>query len=230
MKNIPRKPPAVLARLGGRPSRLRAEQIRDQILDVAADLLLTHGYGATSIEAIAKRAGISKRTFYHRFRDKAEVFDAVVRRLVERLRPTKSARLLKGRTLEDVLQQLADAILHASLIPEALALYRVIVAEATRFPELAAVMNAQGTRQEAIELIAELLEREARAGNLTVDNARFAAEQFLQMVVSGPQRRALGLGTPMTAPELDAWARDTVTLFLKGCFRGMPMRSRGQHR
>ena len=36
------------------------------------------------------------------------------------------------------------------------------------------------------------------------------------MVVAAPQRRALGLGQPMTAAELDAWAKDTVDLFLKG--------------
>lgn len=226
MKNISANSSAIPAHSGGRPSRLRAGQIRDEILDAAADLLLTDGYGRTSIEAIAKRAGISKRTFYHRFSDKAAVFDAVVRRLVDRLRPTEFASLLKGRTIEDVLLQLAGAILRASLVPEALALHRVIVAEATRFPELAAIVNAQGARQEAVERIATLLEREADARNLSVDNARFAAEQFLQMVVSAPLRRALGLGSPMTAPELDAWARDTVTLFLKGCFLEMPARSR----
>jgi len=43
------------------------------------------------------------------------------------------------------------------------------------------------------------------------------AEQFLQMVLSVPQRRALGLGPPMTGAEQDRWARDTVDLFLDGC-------------
>jgi hypothetical protein len=36
-------------------------------------------------------------------------------------------------------------------------------------------------------------------------------------VVTGPQRRALGLATPLTAAELSAWARDAVALFLDGC-------------
>jgi hypothetical protein len=43
-----------------------------------------------------------------------------------------------------------------------------------------------------------VLEREARAGNLTLDNPTFAAQQFLHMVIALPQRRALGLGMPMT--------------------------------
>jgi TetR/AcrR family transcriptional repressor of mexJK operon len=206
-------------RRGGRPPRLLAEQLREQILEVATSLFLTEGYGATSIEAVARRARISKRTLYSRFRDKAELFGAVVHRLVERMRPPNvpPERYFEGGSLEAILQRLAQLILRAALSPPALALHRVIVAEATRFPELAAAVNREGTRREAIQRIAALLEGEAQAGGLSLTNAEFAAEQFLHMLVAGPQRRALGLGAPMTPDELDAWARDAVDLFLNGC-------------
>jgi AcrR family transcriptional regulator len=71
---------------GGRPSRLESAQLSDRILDVATALFLGEGYGATSIEAIARRARISKRTFYHRFRGKEVLFETVLRRLIERWR------------------------------------------------------------------------------------------------------------------------------------------------
>ena len=45
---------------------------------------------------------------------------------------------------------------------------------------------------------------------------RFAADQFLQMIVSMPQSRAMGLGAPMDADELRSWVRGTVALFLNG--------------
>jgi TetR/AcrR family transcriptional regulator, mexJK operon transcriptional repressor len=202
---------------GGRPSRAQAEQLGETILDVATELFLTEGYGVTSIEAIARRARIGKRTFYSRFQDKAELFGAVVHRVVERLRPRADAGLFDGGTLEEILTRLAQFILHAALSPQALALHRVILAEATRFPELAAVVTEQGGSREAIGRIAALLEREAGAGRSAPENAPFAAAQFLQMVVALPQRRALGLGTPMTPRELEDWARDTVALFLNGC-------------
>ena len=64
--------------------------------------------------------------------------------------------------------------------------------------------------------IALMREREARAGRLAIDRPEFAAEQFLQLVVSLPSHSALGHGTPMTKVELDAWA-DCVNLFLDGC-------------
>jgi TetR/AcrR family transcriptional regulator, mexJK operon transcriptional repressor len=69
------------ARRGGRPSREQAALLAGRILDVAADLFLTEGYGATSIEAVAQRAKISKRTFYHRFPDKAALFDETVQKV-----------------------------------------------------------------------------------------------------------------------------------------------------
>ena len=56
---------------GGRPSRAEALRLRERILIAATELFLAEGYGSTTIEAVAARAGISKRTFYDRFDDKA---------------------------------------------------------------------------------------------------------------------------------------------------------------
>jgi AcrR family transcriptional regulator len=168
---------------------------------------------------VAQRARISKRTFYHRFPDKAALFAAVVHRIIEGLRPSSGTPLYEGGNLEEVLRRLARLILRATLTPLALALNRLMVAEAQRFPELAAIVAREGGRAEVVERIAATLEREARAGGLAIDRSEFAAEQFLQLVVALPQRRALGLGlgTPMTEAELDIWADDCVDLFLNGC-------------
>ena len=134
---------ASTARRAGRPSRTQAAQIQDHILDIAAALFLTEGYGATSIEAVAQRAGISKRTFYSRFKGKADLFAGVVHRLISRLRPADTAHLFDGGSLEEILQRLAQIILHAALAPESLALRRIILAEAERFPELATVLDGK---------------------------------------------------------------------------------------
>ena len=199
---------------------MASAQLGELILDAATEMFLSHGYGATSIEAIAQRVRISKRTFYHRFDDKAVLFAAVVHRIIARLRPPPNVPLLDGADIQEILQRLAAIILRAVLSPQAIALHRLIVAESARFPQLAAVVAQEGSTAEAIALIAGLLEREARAGRLALDNADFAAHQFLFMVIALPQRRAMGMGPPpMTPPELDAWARDVVNLFLNG-FRG----------
>jgi len=214
-KKTPVKTPQ---RRGGRPSQAQAARLRGKILDAAADVFFTEGYGAARIDAIAKRGRIAKRTLYSRFRDKADLFAAVVHHVIENLRPPHTEKLFRG-TGPEILQNLAETILHAALNPQAIALQRLILAEATRFPELAEVMQKVGAREEAIRYIAQLLEQETRLGKLKLkpEDTAFAAEQFLQMVVSVPQRRAMGLGKPMTPRELSAWAENTVRLFLDGC-------------
>lgn len=207
-------------RRGGRPSREAAARLGARILDIATELFLTHGYGATSIEDIARAARISKRTFYHRYPDKRALFGAVITRIVNGLRPANADALFGDHgPLDEALLRLARAILHAALSPQAVALYRVIVAEAARFPDIAAVVGQQGRSQAAVTQIAALLAHHDAASSATATAREFAAAQFLQMVMAAPLRRALGLGEPMTEAGLDAWARDTVALFLNG-YRG----------
>jgi AcrR family transcriptional regulator len=213
----PSRNPAAPARRGGRPSREEAAALEARILDVATDLFFAHGFGATSIEAVAGRARISKRTFYHRFDDKAALFTAVLHRIIAGLRPPPATPLVSGADLRTILLHIAGLILSAALTPQALALHRLIVGESARFPKLAAAVMDDGAMQEAIALIGSVLSREAQAGRVTLRDPAFAAEQFLQMVLTVPQRRALGLGKPMTAAELEAWARAVVDLFLDGC-------------
>lgn len=205
------------ARRGGRPSREASEQLGERILDAATDLFLTHGFGTTSIEAVAKRVRISKRTFYHRFDDKGALFAAVVHRIVQRLRPPADIPLLTGANLQEMLEQLARLILRAAISPQAIALHRLIVAESARFPDLAEAVAREGAAEEAVTLIAGLIEREAATGRIKIDDPVFAAQQFLHMVIALPQRRAMGLGKSMTQRELAAWPRDVTRLFMSGC-------------
>ena len=207
-------------RLGGRPSRAQALELSDRILEVATGLFLTEGYGATSIEAVAARAGVSKRTFYHRFDNKGALFAAVVHRIIEQIRPPPGVPLLEGATLQKILRRLAGLILRAALSPQAIALHRVVTAESLRFPNLLRAVYDEGWAREATTLIGDLLARELQKPALSVELRSFAAMQFLHLLVTLPQRRIMGLGLPMTPAELDAWADNAVNLFLNGC-RGL---------
>jgi TetR/AcrR family transcriptional repressor of mexJK operon len=203
-------------RKSGRPPRADALKLRERILNVATELFLDEGYGSTSIESVAARAGISKRTFYDRFEDKAVLFAAVVHRIIEHIRPGADVPLLAGATLSDILRRLAGLILKAALSPQAIALHRLVTGESSRFPELAYAVETEGHQSEATDLIAGLLARELRNTKIDLHEQRFAADQFIYMVVTLPQRRALGFGTPMTAAELDEWTHKVVDLFLAG--------------
>jgi AcrR family transcriptional regulator len=195
----------------GRPSREEAERIGESILVTATEMFLAQGYGATSIEAIAQRLGIAKRTFYSRFKDKAALFEAVVHHIVDRLKPPDMAHLFVGGSLEEILLRVGQLALDAAISPNALALQNLVLTESSRFPELAGIALGEGTRQQAVEALAHLMR-----DLLPLDEARFAAAQFLQMVISLPQHSALGIAPKMSKEDHRLWVRRTVSLFLEG--------------
>jgi TetR/AcrR family transcriptional regulator, mexJK operon transcriptional repressor len=219
VKKVPVKHVKIV-RKSGRPPRADALKLRDRILQVATELFLEEGYGSTSIEAVASRAGISKRTFYDRFDDKAALFAAVVHYIIEHIRPPADVPLLAGASLPEILRRLAGLILKAALSSQAIALHRLVTGESSRFPELANAVEKDGGQAEATALIAGLLSRELPKIKLNVGDQAFAAQQFIYMVVAVPQRRATGFGVPMTVAELELWADKAVTLFLQG-FKGL---------
>jgi TetR/AcrR family transcriptional regulator, mexJK operon transcriptional repressor len=118
--------------------------------------------------------------------------------------------------LEAALLQTALRVLAVALQPDALALHRLMIAESARFPELAEMVRQSGAAA-GMARIANLLAAEMLAGRVAQLDPAIAAEQFLHLVLIGPQRRALGLGPPFDADALAAWARQAVTLFLQGC-------------
>jgi AcrR family transcriptional regulator len=197
---------------GGRPTRQDAELLTERILDAATAHFLRDGYGAASLEAVAASAGVSKRTLYARFAGKAALLQVVVARLVGRWLPSFDAGLGQAQGLEATLLAAARVILATALAPEALALHRLIVAEIGRFPELGQVMRDAGAGI-GHERLAGVL---ARAG---VADAGWAAEQFMTLVLTVPQRRALGLGAAMDAAAQADWAARSVALFLHGIAR-----------
>src|SRR5699024_6248597 len=63
----------------------KANERRDEILDVAGNLFITKGYAHTTVEAIIQEIGIAKGTFYYYFSSKEYVMTAVVIRIVNRV-------------------------------------------------------------------------------------------------------------------------------------------------
>ena len=205
---------------GGRPSRADAMRLRERILLAATDLFLAEGYGSTTIEAVAARAGVSKRTLYDRFDDKAVLFAAVVHRIIGEIRPPPEVPLIEGAALPAILRRLAGFMLRAALSPQAIALHRLVSAESARFPELVRAVTSDGSTREGVTLISELLARKLSRSKMSAEDRAFAAQQFIYMVVTLPQRRSMGFGAPMTPAELESWADRVVGLFLNGC-RGL---------
>ncbi|MBW4096041.1 MAG: helix-turn-helix transcriptional regulator, partial [Acidobacteria bacterium] len=78
-----------------KPRARRSNTKREAILDGAVDLLLTHGYDGTSMDAVATNAGVSKTTVYAHFSDKDALFRAVMQHAAAVLVPNVSEAILR---------------------------------------------------------------------------------------------------------------------------------------
>ncbi len=201
-------------RSGGRPTATAAVLLETSILDTATAAFLADGYASTTIEGIARTGGVAKRTIYARWNGKPALFFNVLERLTARWL-SDTGDWAEADSLEAALAQAAERILAVALTPEAVALHRLLIAESARFPELPRMMHQAGAG-EGTARIATLLDRAVAAGMLPKQDTTFAAEQFLNLVLAGPQRRALGLGRPLDQQQIKAWCETSVALFLSG--------------
>lgn len=83
------------------------ERTRERILDAAQALILDHGYGATTVDAVVTRAGITKGAFFHHFGSKSDLARALLDRYALMVAQHFERNLERARKLSsDPLQQL----------------------------------------------------------------------------------------------------------------------------
>ncbi|RJF77258.1 TetR family transcriptional regulator [Azospirillum cavernae] len=203
---------------GGRPTLKEAEQLHGRILDVATELFTKHGYGETSIEAIAASAGIGKLTLYRRFGDKDALFQAVALRMSEQSRSAMAAIGENNQNPSDALTEAGSFLLNVVLSPQSVAFHRIVFSEAARLPELCASMH-QDAPSDRGHPIRRIILRFAEQGVLDINDVDFLTHQFVQAVIGNPLRKALLGGPPMSAQARQDHVRKTVALFLRGAVR-----------
>lgn len=202
----------------GRPPRGTEGDITVRILDAATGIFLAEGYEATSIDAIAVAAAISKKTFYARFASKADLFEAVATRFIERrILPHIEREAARSGSTRECLYAIAAAVLGVVLTPEVVALDRIVTAEARRFPDLARMVHGFG-KSRVLPAIERCLEEGVRRGEVELADVRFTADFFLGALCRPPLHRAvLGLERPeFTHVKREQLSR-AVDLFMHGC-------------
>jgi AcrR family transcriptional regulator len=199
----------------GRPTREQAEARHEELLDRALDHFLDKGFEQATIEAIAADVGMTKRTVYARYPDKASLFRAAVHRAIERYSlPPESIEATDVGDLEQTLVNIAMLRIDLVASPRGLKLQRIINTESYRFPEIFTETYEIGALP-TIRFLADLLERETKAGRLAIEEPMMAANLFMSMVVSGPVRFILS-GVPLNGKRLKANVAYGVRFFLDG--------------
>jgi TetR/AcrR family transcriptional repressor of mexJK operon len=178
-----------------KPCSTRSSAKREAILDAALACFLEHGYASTSMDMVAATAAVSKATIYAHFAGKDELFGAIVRRRCDTLACALDA--LSVSTALDAraaLTALAHKLLTMLLDPGVLGIYRMVVAESARHPDLARAYYEAGPQRGKVRL-AEVLTALADRGLLTVPDPLLAMDQFVGMLRGEHFNRAL-LGLP----------------------------------
>lgn len=170
---------SLLPLAGAPPISERGREREAAILEVAAEYFFEFGYGATSLDAIARRAGGSKSTLYRYFPSKRDLFHAVVTSVVA---DVARVRLDPDADVYDSLYHFAYERLSVVFAPRHWSLLRLIMAERDRFPRIADAYLQIGPKRGRERLAAyfrALVERKA----LRLEDPQESAEFFIGMLM-----------------------------------------------
>jgi AcrR family transcriptional regulator len=170
------------------------------------------------MDEIAAAAGVSKQTVYKHFSDKQRLFSEIVTTTVNEASDPVHDEVRHLQDSGDVgadLRELARRQLGLVMQPRILQLRRLVIGEASRFPELGRIFYERGPGR-AIPALATAFERLAARGLLHLDDPLLAAAQFNWLVMSAPLNHAMLLGDdgPPDPADVDRWAEDGVRMFL----------------
>ncbi len=201
----------------GRPQARSDDETRALIFDAARAEFAVTGYAATSMETVAKRAGVSTKTLYRLVPNKQALFEAMV---TDRIAGFVSRVKLRACDGGDVEPALADALQVCGeliLDGEVIALQRLILADSERFPEIAESFfhKAITPTQNAL---AGWLRTQQKRGRVALDDPDAAAGMLLGMLALQPMRAVMfGHIAPPSPGEIALRAKTCAALFLRGC-------------
>lgn len=190
----------------------------EPIIASARALFLERGYDGTSLDDVAAASGVSKTTVYSNFRDKETLFARVLEEVTARAEAILTrlhAPLAGDDPVEVRLREFGDRLVGGVLQPDVVALRRLAITEALRFPALVATYWDRGPGR-TVALLAEALSTCHDRGELDVGDPATAALGLAYALTGPPQDRALLTpDSPMTAAEVDAHVGHVVTAFVR---------------
>ena len=198
----------------GRPKTEDLQALEARLATVARQAFVLNGYGATSINAIARSARVSKNTLYARFPSKAALFQVIVASQIasvqEELRPLTGK---DGESLADELRIYIDVALRRSLTKDVLDINRLIMGESYRFPELGEAARARF--QLGVKNVARRIEEFAQRDGIPCRDSAAAAAVLL-CAVNGWYSQCIATPRTVTDKERSRWVDDVIRVFIAG--------------
>jgi AcrR family transcriptional regulator len=204
-------------RCRGRPQVRPDAETRRLIYEAARHAFAGGGYAATSIETVARRAGVSTKTLYRLIPNKEALFEGMVADRIDRFLSEVNLRSIDHVDIEEALYLALLACAELALDPEVVALQRMLMQEAAKFSDLAGTFYTDGIQRTGQTLADWLRIRQGR-GLIVLDDVDEAAGMLLGMVAAAPRRAAIFGGLPLPSrAQTEARVRICARLFLRGC-------------
>lgn len=203
----------------GRPQLRSDEETRALILQTARHEFSHGGYAPTSMETVARRAGVSTKTLYRLVPNKAALFEAMVSERIEQFVSIVKLRACNGGDVEEALTEALMVCAELMLDGDVILLQRVLLADNEKFPDISETFfhKAITPTQNAL---AGWLRAQQKRGTIEIDDADTAAGMLLGMLAMQPQRSVMfGHQPPPSKEEREQRARTCAKLFLRGCRR-----------
>ncbi|MER7690923.1 TetR/AcrR family transcriptional regulator [Streptomyces sp. NPDC097610] len=169
---------------------MRAADRRKLILRAAGELFIARGYSGVTMEDVLTEVGGSKATLYRHFTDKAELFQAAVETLCDEWSKPVHSFTPPDADLAATLTALGGHFADLVLTPQAIALHRLVTAEAERMPEVGRAFFEHGPAA-GQAVLAKYLRQARDAGEIDVTNPARAAAQLYQAMLGDAQMRLL---------------------------------------
>jgi AcrR family transcriptional regulator len=212
-------------RCRGRPQVRPDDETRRIIYEAARHEFAGNGYAATSMEAVARRAGVSTKTLYRLVPNKESLFGGMVTDRLDRFVYEVNLHAADHTDLEQALRAALMACADLALDEEVIALQRMLLQEARKFSDIAGTFYTNAIQRTAVAL-ADWLRVQQKRGLIALDDVDEAAGMLLGMVASAPRRAAIFGGVPLPSrSQIEARVRTCAALFLRGCqVKGMSRR------
>lgn len=210
---------AVERRGRGRPPLRSDDETRAMIYEAARREFAASGFGATNMDDVARRAGISTKTLYRLVPGKQALFEGMVADRMDRFVSGVRLRACDGSNIKGALREACLACAELILDGEVIALQRLILADSDRFPDIAETFYRSAMRR-TVSTLANWLRTQHERGLITLReiDPEAAAGMLLGMLVFEPQRAVVfGRQAPPDRAELECRAEACATLFLEGC-------------
>lgn len=185
------------------------------IRDAAQQLFFKYGFDETSLEMIINEAGGSRRSIYNEFGNKQGLLLAVVNGQVSKQAETLTD-INRNLSAKAALNEVCYKFVLGMLSPSIMSLFRLVVQQVVKFPELGEVINQKG-RLTGILPLADYLVWLVEQQVLEIDDCHFAAQMLIEMAKGPLHTRALLLpDTTVTDEEILQQVNKAVDIFLKG--------------